>query len=324
MSLKNVASELGVSVATVSNALSGRGRVSVELSEKIRAYAAKVGYVPSQTARALKSGRTNILGLVMPDLTNPLFPRIAQSLAIEADRNGLGVLIADSRGSAEEQDRALSRLVERGVDGILIVPQRGTTPAQQPVPMAVINAASDPNNTVSSDHFGGGALVGQYIADLGHTDVVLIGDPTSDVQRDRIAGMRHVLCGIATIRERAAPAEIAMIAQDVAAGATAVLATSDLLALRVLAHLTQRGLRVPEDVSLTGIDDLPLSQAMHPELTTVAQNVEDIAARAIATIMDQIQNQIGGGHPQPRPQGQTVPMHLVIRHSSSPPKHNRV
>ncbi|MGY9045728.1 hypothetical protein P775_05085 [Puniceibacterium antarcticum] len=314
MSLKKVATELGVSVATVSNALSGRGRVSAELADRIRRYAAKAGYVPSQTARALKSGRTDTLGLVMPDLTNPLFPRIAQSLAIEADRMGLGVLIADSRGSAEEQDRALSRLVQRGVDGILIVPQRGTTPARQSVPMVVINAAADPANTVSADHIGGGRLIGAHIAQLGHKDVVLIGDPLSDVQRDRITGMTEALAAHAKIRTRSAPDGLKDLVDDIRDGATAVLTTSDLLALRVLAELSRHGLQVPGDVSLSGIDDLPLSQAMHPQLTTVAQATEDIAERAIAIILSQIRGE------QAPLLGQTIPMRLVIRQSTTSPK----
>lgn len=161
---------------------------------RIQAKADELGYRPSNAARALKTGQTGILGLVMPDLTNPLFPRIAQTLSIAADKSRLGILIADSRGRADAQSDALRRLVDRGVDGLLVVPQKGTTPDPMPVPIAIINTASDPTNSVSADHAGGGALVARHIADIGHRKVVILGgDKVSEVQRDRIAGMTRTL-----------------------------------------------------------------------------------------------------------------------------------
>ena len=85
-----------------------------------------------------------------------------------ADRCGYGVLIADSRGSESGQDQAISQLVQRGVDGIIIMPQRGTTPRIDAVPVAIINTPTDPSNTVSANHFQGGALAAGKILELGH------------------------------------------------------------------------------------------------------------------------------------------------------------
>ena len=125
----------------------------------------------------------------MPDLTNPLFPRIAQMLSIAADKDGLGILIADSRNSADEQGEAQRRLLERGVDGLIIVPQKGTAPEQLPVPMTTINTAADPQNSVSADHTGGGALIASHVLEIGHRNVVIVGgDKVSEVQLDRIKG----------------------------------------------------------------------------------------------------------------------------------------
>ncbi len=182
VSIKDIAADVGVTAATVSNALNGKGRVSEQLAERIRARADELGYRPSSAAIALKSGRSNILGLVMPDLTNPLFPQIAQQLSMAAEERDLAILIADSRGSATEQQQAMRRLISRGVDGLIVVPQRGSSPAPQPVPMAIINAASDPRNTISSDHKGGGAMIAQHIVELGHRHVAILGgDPISEV-----------------------------------------------------------------------------------------------------------------------------------------------
>lgn len=316
--IKDIAADLGVSVATVSYALNGTGRVSRDLAERIRARAADLGYRPSVAARALKSGRTGILGLVMPDLTNPLFPTMAQNLSKVADSCEMGILIADSRGSAQEQRTALRRLVDRGVDGLLVVPQKGSAPEPQPVPMVVINTPSDPQNAVSADHRGGGALVAAHVLSLGHRDIIIVGgDRVSEVQRDRIAGMTGALPADARTRIVWGDAGIATVPAGVRAGATAVMATSDLLALRVHSHLRRAGLDIPNDVSLTGFDNLPLGEAMHPPLTTVAQDVGEIARRAIGMIREMIAGKTVGAF------GETVPMRLIRRESTSLPPANK-
>lgn len=316
VSIKKIASDIGVSPATVSNALTGKGRVSAETAERIRARADELGYRPSTAARALKTGQSGILGLVMPDLTNPLFPRIAQTLSVEAEKQGLGILIADSRGEPQEQTQALRRLMGRGVDGILVVPQKGTAPAPLPVPVAVINTASDPRNAVSADHAGGGALVARHIADIGHRDVVILGgDPVSDVQRDRIAGMTGALPDTIHAQVFWGQDGVAQAISAIQAGATAIMTTSDLIALRVQSALTRAQIPVPDRVSLTGFDDMTFAPVMHPALTTVAQNVDEIARRAIAIITARIRGDA------PPADGATVPMRLVVRQSTAIPHH---
>ncbi|MDJ0631349.1 MAG: LacI family DNA-binding transcriptional regulator [Rhodobacter sp.] len=316
VSIKKIASDIGVSTATVSNALTGKGRVSEEMVARIQARADELGYRPSIAARALKTGHTGILGLVMPDLTNPLFPRIAQTLSIAADRRKLGILIADSRGSADEQSEALHRLVDRGVDGLLVVPQKGTTPDPMPVPIAVINTASDPTNSVSADHWGGGALVAQHIADIGHRKVIILGgDKVSEVQRDRIAGMTQTLRNDMQASVFWGNRGVMQAVAEVQTGATAIMTTSDLIALRVRSELIRSQVSVPDLVSLTGFDDMTFASIMHPALTTVAQNVEEIASRAIDIISAKIQGAA------PAQEGETVPMRLVVRQSTSIPTH---
>lgn len=310
--IKQIATDLGVSVATVSNALTGKGRVSSQMVERVKTRAVDLGYRPSLAGRALRSGQTGILGLVMPDLTNPLFPRIAQNLSLMADDRQLGILIADSRGNPEEQRQAIDRLIDRGVDGLLIVPQKGTTPGLQRVPTVIINTASDPDNTVSADHRGGGKLIAEHMAELGHRHVVILGeDRVSEVQRDRVDGMLSAFKRADAVREFWGDAGIENLAASIENGATAILTTSDLLALRVHSHLTRCGIVVPRDVSLSGFDDLPFATAMHPKLTTVAQDVEQIASLAIERLIQAIQGV------SPHAKTVTVPMRLVARNSTS-------
>lgn len=312
--MKQIAGEIGVSTATVSNALNGNGRVSEEVIDRIKARAKELGYRPSIAARALKSGQTGILGLVMPDLTNPLFPRIAQMLSMAADKSKLGILIADSRGRPDEQSEALRRLLDRGVDGIIVVPQKGTTPERLPVPTTVINTAADPQNSVSADHTGGGAIVARHILETGHRNIVVLGgDKISEVQRDRVKGMTEILGENAQTEIIWGSAGVTKVVESVRSGATAILTTSDLLALRVRSELINAQLSVPDQVSLTGFDDMSFAPIMHPALTTVAQDVEEIARRAIEIISANIKGDV---HPL---EGQTVPMRLVVRQSTSIP-----
>jgi LacI family transcriptional regulator len=316
VSIKQIAQHVGVSTATVSNALTGKGRVSPEMVERIRKCADQLDYRPSSAARALKSGQSNILGLVMPDLTNPLFPRIAQSLSVAAEARGLGILIGDSRGDAARQQQAVMRLVDRGVDGIIIVPQKGTSPeAPRHVPTVIINTVSDPRTTVSADHIGGGTLLGNHIAGLGHREVVLLGgDRISQVQQDRINGMAQGLGQSINKRIFWGKPALDQLGEFVRQGATAIMATSDMLALAAHSALMQAGLTVPDDVSLTGFDDLPLGTAMHPALTTVAQNTQAIAEHSLDVLSCRILDQ-----PLP-PLGRVIPMHLVTRQSAAAPR----
>ncbi|WP_430251018.1 LacI family DNA-binding transcriptional regulator [Neorhizobium sp. DAR64860/K0K1] len=289
-----IASALGVSAATVSNALSGKGRVSPELGAKIRAKAEELGYVPSVTARALRTGRSRVIGLVLPDIANPLFPQIAQAIENAAANAGYGVLIADSRGDSSMQTLAIQRLVERQVDGIVIVPRLGTRIADLGCPVAVIDSPSTPGNTVSSDHWQGGQVVADHLVSLGHSNFVLIGaNPLSNVQNDRIGGMKSRLPKDARFEtiwieklETLAGAGCSLgLKQKVELGFTAFAATSDLHALRALTELQQSGIRIPQQASVTGFDDLVWSSVVSPGLTTVRQDMAAIAEIAVGALV---------------------------------------
>ncbi|MGE7367443.1 LacI family DNA-binding transcriptional regulator [Neorhizobium sp. NPDC001467] len=294
--LARIADSLGVSTATVSNALSGKGRVSPELAERIRATAAELGYVPSLAGRALRTGRSGVLGLVLPDIANPLFPQIAQAIENAAAKAGYGVLIADSRGQIATQTQAIERLLERGVDGLVVVPRRGTRIGQLGCPVAVIDSPSTPGNTVSADHWAGGAELGRHLLSLGHRHVLLVGNsPASTVQNDRIGGIRAGLgkvvaetIWIEALEDAGGRGCSLGLADAVARGATAVATVSDLIALRALTELHHAGLEVPRDVSVTGFDDLIWSSVITPGLTTVRMDVATIAELAVNALMTAI------------------------------------
>lgn len=327
--LHGIAAALGVSSATVSNALSGKGRVSAELGERIRKMAAEMGYVPSPAARALRTGRSGVLGLVLPDIGNPLFPQIAQAIEKAAADAGYGVLIADSHGEIAKQTDAINRLIERGVEGMVVVPRRGTRIADVDCPVAVIDSPSTPGNTVAADHWDGGVQIGRHLAGLGHSNVMMIArNPDSNVQNDRIGGIRAGLTAsartetlwIASLEERHGEGCRLGVADKVRQGFTAFAAASDLHALRVLTELQDEGIAVPDEASVTGFDDLIWASVVTPSLTTIRMDMARIAEVAVTALV----RAIDGDDPANRPAAggvvadiSKVAMELIIRRSSA-------
>ncbi len=326
-----IADALGISVATVSNALSGKGRVSAELAARVRAKAGELGFVPSRAARALRTGRTGVIGLVLPDISNPFFPQLAQAMEHAATSAGYGVLIADSGDQISRQTDAIGRLIERGVDGIIIIPRRGSRIADVAAPVAIVDSPSTPGNTVSSDHWDGGVQMGRYLASLGHRKVLLIGySQSSNVQNDRIGGLMEGLGSLVsceTLWIDSAKTEDGSggslgLAGRIRDGFSAFAAVTDLLALRVLTELQREGIDIPRQASVSGFDDLVWASAVSPALTTLRQDLAVIAERAVQAlnraIDDKSDTRPSDGTAMLEQAGERVPMQLVVRHSTGP------
>lgn len=319
--LTEIAERLEISTATVSNALSGKGRVSAELAERIKQTAEELGYVPSLSARALRTGLTGVIGLVLPDIGNPLFPQIAQAIENAATDAGLGVLIADSRGSIHAQTQAIRHLKDHGVDGMIVVPRRGTRIANIGCPVAMIDSPSTPGNTVSADHWGGGFLLGAHLAALGHRKVLLIGNHRdSIVQNDRLGGVRAGLAQ--AVSKRIWIDEQPEQAIDPVGwhedGFTAFVTVSDLQALHILTRLQNAGIAVPAMASVSGFDDLLFSSSVIPALTTVRMDMPTVAGIAIDALKRAIETRDTPADQTVRATPDRVPMNLVIRQSTGP------
>ncbi|MCJ8508889.1 LacI family transcriptional regulator [Rhizobium lemnae] len=323
-----LAETFNVSVATVSNALSGKGRISPDLAQRIRDKAREIGYVPSSAGRALRTGRSGVLGLVLPDISNPLFPQIAQAIEQAASTRGYGVLIGDARGSSEGQSEAISRLMERGVDGMLVIPRRGTRVTDIRRPLAMIDSPSTPGNTVSADHRDGGVKMGAYLAELGHRHVLIVAmSSRSIVQADRIEGVKQGLGERARVEliftddiaEQDGSVGSLGLADYIARGVTAVATLSDLTALRALTELQGAGFSVPDRVSVTGFDDLIWSSAITPGLTTMRADMAEIGRLAVEALVKSIERPDQAERTESgtvKAKVDRVPMALVIRSSS--------
>lgn len=286
--LKDVAKAAGVSTATVSHVVNATKPVSEETRVRVETAIAALGYRPSQSARALRTGRHRVLGLLLPDLANPFFPALAQAVAEMARELGYGLMLSESGSNRDSENQALASIQQR-VDGIVWVPQT-RRPDNKPHRPAVIIDRIGPGlmnfDCVSSDHRAGGSLLAQKIRELGHRRIGLLAGPADSVSgRQR----RESLCAelgemrpewiveVPYSSELPAAAVTRLLNTDV----TLVVAANDAVAIGALRVLKANGRRVPEDVSLIGFDDIPWATLVDPPLSTVSQPVREIGRRAV-------------------------------------------
>lgn len=320
-SMQDIADALGISRATVSNALLGKGRVSEKMARMIRDKAAEVNYAPSGLGRALRTGRSQSVALILPDFRMPLFAEFARAFAMAARQRGLILNVADSLGDLDTQMSNIRELAARGMDALLLVPMRGSRleGLRLPVPLIVIDAETNPKNAVSSDHRAGGRLIAGHLAGLGHRDVLILNSSgrtgevaASRVNDLRLSGMVDTLaaCGVTT-RTASLPARFEAardFIMDWQPGATtAIAATYDTLAVGAIMALNQRGISVPGQISVAGFDDTVWGRITSPPLTTIRQDLDLVAQEALAHAMTE------------RDQPGLVPVSLVARASTASP-----
>ncbi|MFE0173034.1 LacI family DNA-binding transcriptional regulator [Streptomyces sp. NPDC059002] len=323
---RDVARVAGVSQATVSLVLGDkwRGRVAEPTAERVRSAARELGYRPNLAARNLRLGRTRTALLVVPALTNEFFAHVYTGAARVAARHGFGVLLypsPDGIGPARDPfDSARASL-----DGVLASSMAsdvlGTIRGDE-LPLVMLD--SDPAGslgaaTVNLDLADGMRQVTEHLLSLGHRDFLHLAAGvdswTFDVRADALAA---ALSGTDTaVRKVAAPISVdgARIAAEAALSApgsrpTAVICDDDFLAAGVCKAVRRLGLRVPEDVSVTGFDDLTLATAVEPELTTVRLPAERFGERGMETLVAVLEGRT--------PEAAPLPVDLVVRASTGP------
>jgi LacI family transcriptional regulator len=338
--LRTVAGKLGISVSTVSRALSGQGgryRIRPETVEAVRAAAAKLQYQPDVVARGLRLRRTHSLGLVVPDVANPFFAAIAASVADAARLRGHAVLLCDSRETTEREVEAVRLLRDRKVDGLIVCPvgQRAAhlaacRDAGLPIVIADRIVGSPPLPFVAADNAGGGRQAAAYLAGRGHRRIgILQGLPGSTPNEERKAAFLAELArhGIAARQapvagsafSEAAGAEAAEALLDRHPGLTALFALSNVVAMGALRVLAARGISVPRDLSILGFDDHPYAALLATPLTVIAQPVDDLGRKAAEMLFDRI----GGQTPPGAPAAVRLPTHLIERASVAAPPASR-
>ncbi|WP_299173985.1 LacI family DNA-binding transcriptional regulator [uncultured Brevundimonas sp.] len=299
--LKDVARAAGVSLASASYAINGSGSVGEATRAHILQVAAGLGYRPNTSAKAMKTGRTGALGLVLPDLTNPFFPSLAQAVLQTARRQGYNVLLADTGGALEEERTAIRFLIDQGVDGLLWFPiddtnPKGRRPAPEMdrIPVVVLDRNLPDHDVVLADYALGGRLAAEHLIAAGHVEIGVISGPhAASSARDRTEGAVQIIQQNARLAwqvENAFSLDLDPTAQTALARreVTAVIAGSDMIAIGAIRHLQNLGLAVPDDVSVIGFDDIPWAALNNPPLTTIDMPIEAMVVSAIETLVQRI------------------------------------
>jgi DNA-binding LacI/PurR family transcriptional regulator len=307
--LKDVAELAGVSVKTVSNVVNGYVHVSSAMREKVQSAIDQLGYRPNMVARGLRSGRSGVIALAVPELDQPYFAELARLVVSAAEERGYTVLVDQTEGSPERERVVVAGIREHLVDGVIFSPlgMAGTdVAARHPTTPLVFlgeRVTSGLSDHVGIDNVAAAADATRHLVSVGRRRVAAIGvqrASTGETARMREAGYRSALAeaGLAVDEGLIAPASAFHREDGAAAMAVlldrpappdAVFCFNDSLALGALRTLYERGLRVPDDVALIGFDDIEDGRFATPSLSTVAPDKAAIARSAVELLIGRIE-----------------------------------
>lgn len=325
--IADVAIKAGVSHATVSRVMNGNFTVDPDIAARVRAAAAELKYQPNPVGRSLALGKTDTIGIVVPDLANPTFQAILRGLSRAAAQDGYRVLIADSFEVSSEE-AILAGEARRRCDGLVLCAPRMSDAELEEIapslhPLVLVNrttaTAGVPSLVV--DYGQGVQDLAGHLFELGHTRLAFLSGPAGSASN----ALR--LQGLEAFKAAHPEVEVRMLdggsdfdtghgAVDAVldSGATGILAFNDLVAMGLLSGLHERGVNVPEDISVTGFDDIPFARYTTPTLTTAAVPITELGEQAWRQMRALIRKETSdtpGGRYQPR---------LEVRASSGPAK----
>lgn len=330
----DVARRARVSVATVSYVVNDGPRpVAPSTRERVLRAIRALEYRPSEVARSLRLQRTRTIGLVLPDTANPFFATLAKGTDDAAFAHGYSLLLCHSGYLASREQAYIEVMVGKGVDGVIYIQgDPDATALHQLLRRRIPSVAVDREirnaviDRVVVDNFGGSLAAARHLVGLGHRRIACIARPVPlSNAAERIRGYQAALAeaGIPTPagylipggpgyeEGRRAMGELVRLTSR----PTAVLAYPDVVAIGAIRGALEAGLRVPEDISIVGFDDIPQAAYLRPALTTVAVPIREMGERAVAVLLSRIE---GRERDEP-PQRVVLPTALVVRESTAPP-----
>ncbi|MFS8146562.1 LacI family DNA-binding transcriptional regulator [Rhizobium sp. BR 249] len=323
--VKDVAEHAGVSVGTVSRVLSGEAAVKPMLREKVNDAISALGYRPNVTARALRTSRTDVIGLIVPDITNPFFAQLAASVERAALERGHSLMLASSHDDREAEQSHVLAFLDRSVRGIIVVASSAGPGLhlEATVPVISLDRRFGAFPLVSTNHAQAAALIADHLYELGHRHIAYIaGPPDTEAGRMRREGF---VGRIDRFGKTGEPVELEIaygkfdyesgerIARDLLSRPpqdrpTAIAAASDQQAIGALRAARDLKIDVPRKLSVTGFDDISLANLVVPRLTTIRQPADMLARRAVGLLLEE---------PSDR-RDEMVDGSLVVRGSSGP------
>jgi LacI family transcriptional regulator len=334
--LVEVAREAGVHPATASRALNpdARSEVNPRTVRRVVQAAERLGYVPNTLARGLRTSRSFVAALVIPDITNSLFPPIVRGAEQVLSAAGFTLVLTDTNNDPDSERGQIASMRAHGVDGFIIATARWQDSlldelAAAGTPTVLVNRRTAKSELpfVGAEDQEGVRLCVDHLADLGHRNIVHLAGPSdTSTGRERSSAFR------AAMRMRQLPLRSAMLecaSYSEAAGAagaarlhasgrpfSAIVAANDLLALGAMEQLAAFGLQCPRDYSITGFNDLSFMSKLTPALTTVRVPLAEMGAHAARTLLGWI-----GYQGNPTSLRVLLPVELVIRGTTSPQEH---
>lgn len=330
--IHDVAKRAGVGSITVSRVINHSGYISPQTRERVEKAIAELGYVPNTLARSLRSHRTNTVGLIVTDITNPFFTTLARGVEDTANQAGYTVIFCNTDESQEKEEKYLTVLLQKQVDGLLFVPTQSHASAIRQIqkhgtPVVVIDRRVPDGavDTVRCDSVDGAYQLTRYLLSLGHRQIAVMSGPVGiSTADDRVAGYQKAL-GEANIDSDEAFIFRGDFTQDsgyamtqralnLALRPTALIAANNFLTIGAMKALQEVGLDVPEDIALVGFDDLPPAMVTFPFFTVASQPAYDMGTRAMNLLLERLEDK-----EQNDIQDVILPTRLIIRHSSGQP-----
>lgn len=334
--IHQVAQEAGVSASTVSNLLNGRaGKMLPETRERVEAAIRRLGYRPNRAARQLRTGRIQMVGLIVPTVANPFWGAFARQVEAAALAHGFYVLLCNSERDPERERSYVDELWGDGISGVILCSSLPSIDHLRPVldrgmSLVAFDRTAQPGDpdhvvNVGTDNVLGAHLATRHLLELGHERVAFVAGPIESVNRaERLRGFEEALArtpgATGTVHTATAgptqdPSELGRTAalQLLASPEppTGIVAVNDIVALGVCAGVRDAGLRVGQDVSVVGYDDIMLARMATPALTTVRQPVPAMAQAAFGHLQKLMQGHSEPGHSElHRPE-------LIVRESTA-------
>ncbi|HEV2117705.1 MAG TPA: LacI family DNA-binding transcriptional regulator [Terriglobales bacterium] len=307
ITMRQIAARARVSVGTVSHVINNTAGVREPVRRRVLEAIERLGYQPSLLARGLRRNQTTIIGVIIPDISNPFFPLVVRGVEDIAYQNSYRLMLCNTDNDAQKEQVYFNELRAYRMAGLIVIPSadsRLVSLAGGEIPVICLDRCPDgwKGDSVTVDNQEGAYQAIRYLLELGHRRIACITGQlhvTSGVER--LKGFKRALreAGVRIVPEyiqegrfdRLSGYEKALMLLQFSPRPTAIFAANDLVALGVLAALRELGLRCPEDVSLVGFDDLELTSFTNPALSTVAQPAYQMGARATALLFERLRGE---------------------------------
>jgi DNA-binding LacI/PurR family transcriptional regulator len=326
--LKEVAERAGVSIATVSYVINDIRKVSAETERRVRQAAKELGYFPNRAARSLVAGRSSFVGLVIPDIGNPFFPEITKTFQESANIAGLELIVMNTNSDRQLTRSLVQRLASLQVAGATFLTSQVDGAVKEALARHGIAAvyldygAPGPGiSNIAIDYRKGMLEAIDHLVQLGHKCLGLVGGPADGAaaQKRKVAFIEGT--NAAQVEDRVIDSDFTVQGGYFscarllnAAPVTAIIAANDLMAIGAMHCVCDRQMRIPEDISIIGFDDITFAQFTQPALTTVAVPRPEIGRLAFQSLSELMAD--------PKAKGKTydIPTNLVIRQTTAPPR----